>query len=372
LSDQERVFNTFRRKPYRPFYSLREFQTGVVIFLILGAVTLWVVWRGAHPDPDLFATHDNLLTAKGGQVPVYKRPLEQWVEPGGAARTESLPTTSPVEPFPAAVLSDGWKAAGPVQSFDETNLYKKIDGRETFYKSYGFKKLDFLSLESTSNKDLTIDMELFDLGSIENALGALSAELSDPKTPVDLESSGLSYFTSNGAFVSQGRYYIRLVGSEDQDAIREKVRLLKEALTAHFPGEKLPWTYALFVGQLGTSPGQIRYQGEDAFSFSFAKDVYSATIPGSEQTELFITKQSTPQDAEKLTKQFAEGFGSYDKSVNAPAGHPEVVLFQNEMINTYDGVTRHENFVLGIRFAGSPEEAIRWMEKLKSALKKIG
>lgn len=372
MPDQERVFNTFRRKPYRPFFSLREFQTGLVIFLVLGAVTGWVIWRGAHPDPDLFTTPNNLLTAKGGEVPIYKRPLEKWVEPGGAARTDSSPATSPVEPFPANVISDGWKAAGPVQSFDETDVYKKIDGRETFYKSYGFKKLAFLSLESTSKKDLTIDIELFDLGSIENALGALTAEISDQKTPVELGPSGLSYFTSNAGFASQGRYYIRMIGSDDQDLIHEKVRMLKEALTAHFAGEKLPWTYALFVGQLGTSPGQIRYQGEDAFSFSFAKDVYSATIPGSEQTELFITKQSTSQDAETLVKQFADGFGSYDKSVNTPAGHAETRLFQNEMINTFDGVTRYESFVLGIRFAGSPEEAVRWIEKLKSALQKIG
>lgn len=372
MPDQERVFNTFRRKPYRPFYSLREFQTGLLIFVVLGTITGWVVWRGAHTDPDLFVTRDNLLTAKGGDVPVYKRPLEQWVEPGGAARTDASSETSPVEPFPAAVLSGGWKAAGRVQSFDETNVYKKIDGRETFYKSYGFKKLDFLSLESTNNKNLTLDIELFDLGSVENALGALTAEISDPKTPVALGSSGLSYFTSNGAFVSQGRYYIRMVGSEAQDGILEKARSLKEAFTSHFPGEKLPWTYALFVGQLGTAPGQIRYQSEDAFSFSFAKEVYSATIPGSAQTELFITKQSTSQDAEKLAKQFAEGFASYDKSVDAPAGNAGTRLFQNEMINTYDGVGRYENFVLGIRFAGSTEEAVRWMEKLKSALQKIG
>jgi hypothetical protein len=78
------VFNTFKRKVYRPFYSVREFQIGLVCLAALGGVLAWVAHRGAHPDPNLFRTDENLLSAKGASVVVYKRPLEPWRELDGA------------------------------------------------------------------------------------------------------------------------------------------------------------------------------------------------------------------------------------------------------------------------------------------------
>jgi len=58
------VFNTFRRKVYRPFYSLREFQVGLGCLAILGGVLAWVIWRGMNPDPTLFTADESLLTSK--------------------------------------------------------------------------------------------------------------------------------------------------------------------------------------------------------------------------------------------------------------------------------------------------------------------
>jgi len=363
LTETDRVFTTFRRKPYRPFYSLREFYTGLILLAVLGAVFLWVLWMGAHPDPSLFATQEKLLSAKGALVPVYNRPLERWVDPDAKAKPSEA--ASEFEPFPSEVVSDGWKVTGPVQSFDETDVYKKIDGREDFYKSFGFQRLHFLSLQSTKNNE-TIDIELFDLGSIQNSLGALTAEISDPNVPVTMQSSSLSYAATNSAFATQGRYYIRIIGSEDRPEIREKISSLRTVLVSHFPAEKMPWTYALFVGEIGAGPGQIHYQRENAFSFSFASDVYSAKVPGAKETELFITKRPSANEAAKLAKQFADGFGSYGKVLKQSP-----VLVQNEFIQTVEGVDSYDTYVIGIRFAKSQEEAVRWMDKLKKALKKV-
>lgn len=362
----ERVFNTFRRKPFRPFYSIREFYTGIAILILLAGIVLWVRWRGQHPDPDLFLSQEKLLSAKGAEIPVYKRPLERWVEPGSAPANSGIPTKNPLEPFPAAVVSDGWQANSGVEFFDQTDVYKKIDGREGFYKSFGFQKLYALSLESTKQKGLTLDIELFDLGTIENALGALTAEISDPNTNVKLEPSGLSYFTTNGGFASQGHMYIRMVGSDADQAIQAKVRSIKDSLLAQFPAEKLPWTYALFVGQLGSSPGQIKFQKENAFSLSFANNVYTALIPGSTETSLFVTNRSDAQEATKMAKQLGEGFAEFGKVLQRSP-----LLIRNEYVQAIDGVQTYKSFVIGIRYAKSQQDAVSWMNKLKAALQKV-
>jgi len=353
----EPVFNTFRRKPLRPFYSLREIQIGFLLILLMGAVAGWIMWRGAHIDPTLFTPPgEKLLTDRGKNIVVYKRPLEQWHEPGSAAVSASVS----LEPFPNSVVSTGWRATAAPQMFDESNLYEKIDGREEFYKTRGFKKLYFLTLKSDEHPNLDVDIELFDLGSIENALGAFGAEISNPQTEVHTTPSGLWYLTRNGGFLSQGRYYARLIGSDDNDFIRGKVASLREGLTAGLPPEPMPWVYGLFVGNLHLNPGKIQFQKENAFSFDFATDIYSANVAGSD-AEIFISKRTSADDAVAVAGKLADGFAGFGKRV-------EGGLIHNEYVNAYDGVRAQGPYVIGVRLAPTVDEAKKWLDKLSTEL----
>ncbi|MCG3148553.1 MAG: hypothetical protein PCFJNLEI_01997 [Verrucomicrobiae bacterium] len=343
------VFNTFKRKVYRPFYSFREFQIVLVCLAVLGAVLAWVIWRGRNPDPTLFHSDDSLLTKK--EVPIYKRPVEPWIEPGSAVRT-----TPSLGPFPSEIIGEGWTASAPVGEFDETNLYEKIDGRETFYKSYGFKRLYFLGLASGN---LSIDIELFDLGNIGNALGALVAEVAKP----DAEFDGLFYSSANAGFLVRGRYYARFVGSDDDPAIRQKIRSLKDALLSKLPDESLPWAYALLANGLKISPTKIQFTPQDAFSFDFATEVYSAKVKG--DTEVFVSRRADVAAATNLAEKLAAAFAGFGKAVPGA----DAKLFLNEYINAVDGVSVHEQYVLGVRSAADAAEAIKWLNQLRDILK---
>jgi hypothetical protein len=360
----EPVFNTFRRKPLRPFYSLREFQIGILCVAILAVVLAWVVNRSAHSDPTMFGVPQNLLTDKGKAITVYKRPAEPWVEPGKVSASTSAPR---LDPFPDAVASTGWRVTAPPQMFDESNLYIKIDGREGFYKSYGFKKLHFLSLASTEQDGLTIDIELFDLGKTENALGALAAEISKPDTEVNASKSGLSYSTRNGAFLSQGPYYARIIGSDDNELIRQKIATLLAAFQASLPRAPMPWSYALLVERLHLNPAKIQYDAENAFSFGFATQVYSAALPGSD-AELFIARRDSEAEASALVAKFAEGFGAFGKALSSEAG---TTIVQNEYTSAIDAVRSHGAYVIGVREAKSSQEAAQWLDRLANELDQL-
>jgi len=353
----EPVFNTFRRKPLRPFYSLREVQIGVLLLTLLAVIAGWVAWRGTHVDPTLFTTPgEKLLTDRGKNIVVYKRPLEPWREPGSGPATTSVR----LEPFPSSVVSPGWRVTGPPQMFDESNLYEKIDGREEFYKARGFKKLYFLTLASDEQPNVNVDIELFDLGGIENALGALSAEISNPQTEVHATPAGLWYVTRNGGFLSQGRYYARLIGSDDNDAVRQKIAGLRDGLITALPAEPMPWVYSLFVGALHLSPGKIQFQKENAFSFDFAREFYTADVTGSD-AELFISKRQTADEAAALAGKLADGFADFGKRT-------EVGLIHNEYVNAYDAVRARGRYVIGVRLAPTADEAMKWLEKLSAEL----
>jgi hypothetical protein len=248
-----------------------------------------------------------------------------------------------------------------VQQFDGTNLYEKINGRESYYKGYGFQRLYFLPL---AQKELTIDIELFDLGTIQNALGAFAGEISSPDTQVKAEASGLSYASRNAGFLAHGRYYARMIGSDDSEVIRAKIQKLNEAFVTSLPGEPLPWAYKLFTGGMKLNPRQVQYYARDAFTFGFADEVYAAKVKGS--TEVFFSRRADAGAAGKMAGKFVEAIGSYSKRVDAPVG---VTLLRNDFTGTFDVIGIEGVFVIGVYMAENAEEALRWLAVLREQIK---
>jgi hypothetical protein len=353
---QEPVFNAFRRKLYRPFFSLWEFWIGIGLLVVVAGVVAWVMWRGQHPEPGLFQVGEKFLSNKGKNIAVYKRPLQPWVEPGAASMS-----VKSYAPFPDSVTADGWQAPGGVQEFGVSNLYEKIDGREAFYKTYGFDRLYCLSL---TKQELTIDIELFDLSTIENALGAFSAEITSPETQITPAPGGFSYTSRNAGFVAHGRFYARLLGSDDNETIRAKVQNLMQALVASLPGGKVPWAYEVFAGRMKFSPRQVQYYARDAFSFGFADEIYAAKIK--DDTEVFFSQRKDATAAAALAGKFVEALAGFGKKLDSPAG---VTVLRNDFANTFDAIGTEGEFVIGVHMAVSAEEALRWFGLLHDQLK---
>lgn len=359
------VFNSFRRRIYRPFFSLREVGAGVVVVCLLAGLAFWVAWRGAHPEPGLFRVDEGLLSERGRDVAIYERPLEPWGEPERASA--SAPVGASRGPFPEGLETGGWRIAAPPAEFDESNVYEKIDGRETFYKSYGFRRLHVVSLTGPGAEDTAIDIEIFDLGTVENALGAMVAEIARPDAPVVAGEAGLFYETPNGGALARGRYYVRLVGSNASASVRDKVVALRQAFESALPAEPLPWAYGLFTGRLRLPPAAVRYHRQDAFSFAFATEVYSAKTGG--EMEVFVSRRASPGDAEEMAAKFASAYSEYGSPVDLPADAPPgLVLVRNEFSDMLDGAVSEGPFLIGVRLAPGVEQALEWLARLRAQI----
>lgn len=362
------VFNSFRRRIYRPFFSSREVVAGAVVVGLLIGLALWVAWRGAHPDPGLFRLDDRLLSEKGRGGAVYERPLEPWVEPGSASAVARGPASAGRGPFPDGLDAGGWRIVAPATEFDESTLYEKIDGREAFYKSFGFQRLHFLSLAAPGAEETSIDIELFDLGTTENALGAMIAEISRPDADIAIGEAGVFHATPNGGALARGRYYVRLVGSNDSEAVRSKVVALKEAFGRTLPGDRLPWAYALLAGRLRVPPAAIQYHRGDAFSFGFATQVYSARAGG--DMEVFVSRRASVEEATAMAAKFVAAFAEYGAPVNLPAGAPPgLVLVRNEFSDALDGAVAEGPYVVGVRLAPGVAQALDGLGRLRAELR---
>ncbi len=351
MDDEDRLLIRDGFRHYRRRYSLTEVRWGLVTLGLMGALTAWVVWKGSHPvDPDLFSDGTALLKPADG--------------------TSSLPAPAPARvapavdrgPLPPNLAGAGWHEDKMTQ-FDADNLYVKIDGRADYFKSFGFRRLYGVLLVSDKDPATTVDVELYDLGAVANALGAYGGERAPGISP-QVTDSGLQHVDRNALYLARGPYYIRVIGSDETTAVTQKLQVLGEALTAGVKGESLPWAFALFVGQMGIDPGKIAYFAENAFSQAAGRDVWTVRPGGnSDDLEVFVIARNSAADAAKLATKLRAGFLEMGEPIGAS-------LVKDRFLGTLAAVRSTERWVIGVHGAADDSVVTRELGRLKDAFSK--
>jgi hypothetical protein len=302
----------------------------------IALVAAWVAWRGRHPDPELFSIP---LASLQGAMQVDRAPL------------------------PEGLAGQGWQE-GPVARFDSDNLYAKINGREGFYKSFGFQELIFVSLALVGEPMTTVDIELFDQGTAANALGCYAGE-----RPAEIEAmsddNGMFHRDRNALYITRGRYYIRAIGADESAAVLQQLAHLQDVFVRNMQGDDWPWAFALFVDGMQTAPGDLSFQEENAFSFGFAHNVWAAAWEG---FELFAIPNDNAESATKLADRFASGFldlGERVETANAASGVPWV---RDRYLSAISGARASGRWVLGVRGAPTVAAANAALSALEQAV----
>ncbi|MDH5674382.1 MAG: hypothetical protein OEZ06_19810 [Myxococcales bacterium] len=354
----ERLFNPHGRRHYRRRYSHTEVRIGLLILACLVAVAAWVAWAGAHPDPALFGR--GLL------------------DPGASSSSAER------GPLPDELAAPGF-VEGPVRHFDPDTLYEKINGRAGYFTSRGFVRLSFVSLGDQADAARAVDLELYDMGSAENALGAYSGEKPEAVEP-ERAVAGLRHRDQNALYLTHDRFYARAIGSDDSEAVVAQLQHLQERLQQALPGRAaaLPWAHQLFQA-LDIGSGAIEYHRENAFSFGFARGVYvarptpAATDAGSgddlDETELFVVAAPGSAAAEALAARFVEGFASYGERLSAAATEPAdangSTWVQDRYLSTLATAASHGALVYGVRSAPDVPRAAAALARLAAAARAL-
>jgi len=334
-SREKRILNPRPRRHHRPTYSLTEFRLGLGLLAVLAGMASWVAWRGARPDPNLFADPHALL------------------DPGVSA--------APRGSLPPGLATAGWGESG-LARFDAQNLYVKIDGRAEFFLARGFKDLAFVTLRDATAPGTAVDVEFYDLGSSANASGALAGEKA-PEIPAQSHDGSTWYVARNALFFARGSYYIRAIGSDESPAVLAQLEHLRSVLQAALPAGTQSWAETLFGERLGIAPGRLAFQPENAFSFGFAKDVYVATLDDGD-TELFVTTAADPAAARALAARFEKGFLEYGET--APRGN--LTWVKDRYLGSFARAASVGDKVVGVRGAARIEDAEKALARLSEAV----
>lgn len=337
---EDRLFNPRGRQHFRKRYSYVELRWSALVLVVLGALAVWIVYRGAHPDPELFDTSITLTL------------------PASA-------TLADRGPVPEDLAAEGFGESN-LRAFGPDTLYEKINGREGYYKSFGFKRLYTAVLKNENDPMLAVDIELFDLGSPQNALGAYAGERGEGMTST-LDDAGLHHRSSNALFLARGRYYLRAIGPSVDPLVQKQLDHLFARFGTGLEAAPLPWAYRLFVGALEVEPGEVSYARENAFSFDFATGVWSTLL--ADETEVFVTARASVGEAETLASQFEAGFASYGTPVAGPGGQH---MIRDRYIEGISAVQHEGTMVWGVRGASSVSAAVEALTRLGPAVRALG
>ncbi|MGF1508958.1 MAG: DUF6599 family protein [Myxococcota bacterium] len=327
--DSDRLFIKKPWKHYRRRYSSRETQLGAFVLFLLLSLAAWVVWMGTNPDPELFTA-----------------------APGQANRSPKVADRGPIPPdlAPDDFTESSFSRFGP------DDLYEKINGRESYYKSFGFEQLYFVGIRHDSDPTLTVDVEIYDQGTPENALGAFSGELAEGSEVV--MEQGMMHALRRNAFVMvRGPYYVRAIGSLEGEPVAPVFASVKAGMS-RLEAAPLPWAYDIFVGSLGVAPQEVRYLPQAAFSFDFATEVY-AGLMDDQETEAFV--RFAPDSAAVLAERFNAGFEEYGSPISEG-------WVQDRYLGRVSGARARDEFVVGVRNAASASAGEEILGRVSEAL----
>ncbi len=331
--NDDRIFNPRGLRHYRKKYSVTEARWGALILLGLVSIGGGVAWMGAHPPSNQFG--DTSLQLNPGRAPVERGPL------------------------PEQLAAEGFAEAN-LASFDAESLYKKINGRADFFLERGFSKLTFLTLRHSNKANLTVDVEFYDMGDADNAISAYQGE-----KPADAasrtERGGRARLDRNALFLARGKFYVRAIGSAEDELITSQLKHLEARLFSHIAAGERPWSYAILVDALGVPEAEVSFVKENAFSFDFAQNVFTATL---EQGEVFVLKAPSTEEAERLAERFREGFASLGE-VQELEGRQWV---QDRYLRQLSTAAAERDVVYGVRGAANGSDATATFKRLAAAV----
>lgn len=128
----------------------------------------------------------------------------------------------------------GWEASAKDRTFNRQTLYDYMDGGAEVYLAFDFREVFSRKYGGPGGRELTLDV--YDMGSPEEAFGAFSCDREDPGVGIGQESEygpGLLRFW-------QGRYFVTIMASSDDETAGAAVLELgrEAAKTLGPPGRK--------------------------------------------------------------------------------------------------------------------------------------
>lgn len=363
---QDRIFNQRKRKIYRSRIPVGESIFGLVFVVFVGVMTLWFMGQKDAFDPAERDISDAILAQDSVVDTLYQSPMKRWVDPRMAvadAATGGAPLALTLGVFPGTILDGGWEPSSRLQEFDEDTLYEKINGAAPQYVDFGFQRLHYVSVARPA-ADEEVNIELYDMGEFQNALGIFQAQRGEGTT-VEKDGKAFFYMTEAGALGIYEKFYFKLAGNQNTEEIRGKARQIIQALGGIDAGEaSTPPVFLAFTDAMGVPFDGVSFVKSDVFYYQFAKDFWFCKPDPESSLQYFAHEAASAEEAQSLFDQVLAGhLNDYD-AVEQSSGR---VVLKHKFLDEFFAMEVRGAQVIGIEAAPDQTALADALQRLQEA-----
>jgi hypothetical protein len=266
-------------------------------------------------------------------------------------------------------------SVGKAETYNNDNLYEKIDGKAPMYQEAGFVKLDTQRFAAKSNSELGFELYIYDMNNAKNAFSVYSRQKRTDATDLnDLGTSAFGYVAGNAICISLGKNYIEMIGSAESNELVDGMKGIAKDLSAKFKPTDKDKIVELGYFPEGTVAGSWKLQIDNAFGFDGLTDAYSATYKiGGKGVSIFFSKRKNADEAKTVAKNYYDFLitnggkvVTVDSEILKSAGGSVVDFYGAFEIVFPAGV-----FVGGVHEADNKQAAEKGAEVLIDQLKKV-
>jgi len=364
----EPVFSRKKRVLLRKQIPAAEVLVGVAVLAGLVAAIAWVVTQAGNFDAGERDLPYEVLARQPVEDRLYRQPLKRWVPPRAGEAVPSVAERVELGALPGSLLDGGWALSARPRRFDSENLFEKIDGEAERFIRQGFQELDYVAVRAPTG-DGELAIELFDQGSFAGAVGIFSDHRTED-TVAERQGGAVYFRTPVGAIGFSGRYFFRIVGSAETEAIREKTTQLVRAF-AELPDAETepPLPYRVLTRGMGVDPGWIAYQRDNVFQYDFAEDFWFGRLDPTQPARLFLHQAASPEAGARL---FRKIVAEHEIEFNVLERGERRALLRHEFLKTHFSIAVEGSLVYGMENEPRPDRVGRLMEQYAETLRREG
>ncbi len=260
-------------------------------------------------------------------------------------QSDTAPTSTQLARALKKNAPKGWRIVDKVRSFTSRSLYEQINGRAEFYIAYDMRGMTFANYENKADKNLSLNVSLYDMGTPLNAFGVFSGE----RTAEDreLEIGRVSYLSGANLYIWHGQYYLQIIAFETNEKLISVGMHMAKELTQQLPDPGTPIWGLEMLPSMNLDLKSVKYFLGDAMGLHFMKNTFTAqyrTAAGA--LTVFLSRNESADAARGVLTQFAEYATRYGKG-STRITEENVGLLLNDMGFDYDIV-----FQTGLLTAG--------------------
>lgn len=194
------------------------------------------------------------------------------------------------------------------------NLYEKIDGKESAFRSFSVVDLKFGQYADPDTQQ-TYDVYIYDMAQPINAMGIYMSERAPSAAALELGREG--YVSGTSVFFWKGQYYVNVLGpSEGGDQALDNAKQIASAIAGSIADAGEPFWAEKVLPAEDRVPNSLSYQASSALGYEFLQRMYFARYDaGGKKLQMYVTKAADAQSAKSMYERFAESTAKFDKVV---------------------------------------------------------